>query len=61
MINNINNPYILNYPINVYDISKYSNIQTNIDQIINSESFKYSGLKYRERTFLGDINKYNQP
>ena len=35
MINNINNPYILNYPINVYDISKYSNIQTNIDQIIN--------------------------
>ena len=63
MINNnqANNQYRFYYPTNGYEVPNYWNVGANINQIINSESFKYSGLKYRERTFLGDINKYNQP
>ena len=63
MINNnqANNQYGFYYPTNGYEVPNYWNVGANINQIINSESFKYSGLKYRERTFLGDINKYNQP
>ena len=63
MINNnqANNQYRFYYPTNGYEVPNYWNVGANINQIINSESFKYSGLKYRERIFLGDINKYNQP
>ncbi|KLE07306.1 hypothetical protein AF78_00545 [Aliarcobacter butzleri L353] len=62
MINNqVNNQYGFYYPTNGYEVPNYWNVGANINQIINSESFKYSGLKYRERTFLEDINKYNQP
>ncbi|MGJ0317057.1 type IV secretion system DNA-binding domain-containing protein [Aliarcobacter cryaerophilus] len=63
MINNnqANNQYGFYYPTNGYEVPNYWNVGANINQIINSESFKYSGLKYRERTFLEDINKYNQP
>lgn len=63
MINNnqANNQYGFYYPTNGYEVPNYWNVGANINQIINSESFKYSGLKYREQGIMWDINKYNQP